>query len=105
MIIKVTDICNQVYAQEQAPKQFTTSLINPLPKKGDLTLMSNYRVISLMSVTAKVYNKAILHRIRRAVDNKLRQNQGGFRRGRSCTEQVHILRRVIEAALDKNLIL
>lgn len=50
----ICNICNDVYDQEKAPEQFTTNLIVPLPKRGDLTLMNNYRGISLMSVAAKV---------------------------------------------------
>jgi hypothetical protein len=97
------DICNDIYNQEIAPKQLTTNIIVALAKKGDLTLMSNYRGISLMSMAAKVYNKIILNRIRDPIDKVLRPNQAGFRRGRSCTDQVHIIRRLIESAIDKNL--
>jgi sorting nexin-29 len=80
-----------------------TNLIVPLPKKGDLTQMSNYRGISLMSIAAKIYNKVLLYRIRDPIEQILRRNQAGFRQGRGCTEQVHILRRLIEGAIDKNL--
>ena len=103
ILIRLCEICNDVYSQEKAPKQFTTSLIVPLPKKGDLTLMKNYRGISLTSMAAKVYNKILLNRIREPIDEILRKNQAGFRRGRSCTDQVHIIRRLIESANDKNL--
>ena len=54
-----------------------------------------------MSMAAKVYNKILLNRIRGPIDNILRANQAGFRRGRSCTDQVHII--LIESAKDKNL--
>lgn len=56
-----------------------------------------------MSIAAKVYNKVLLNRIRKPVDDIMRKNQAGFRRGRGCTEQVHILRRIIEGTIDKNL--
>ena len=59
--------------------------------------MINYRVITLMSIAAKVYNKVLLTRIRDHVDPLLRNNQAGFRPGRSCSQQIHILRRIIEA--------
>ena len=56
-----------------------------------------------MSVAAKVYNKVLLYRIRDPIDAILRRNQAGFRKGRGCTEQVHVLRRIIEGAIDKNI--
>ena len=34
-----------------------------MPKKGDLSLPSNYRGISLTSFAAKIYNKLILNRL------------------------------------------
>ena len=50
-----------------------------------------------MSIAAKVYNKILLMRIRDHVDPMLRKNQAGFRPGRSCSQQIHILRRIMEA--------
>ncbi|XP_068739527.1 uncharacterized protein [Montipora capricornis] len=35
------------------PKQWVKNVISPLPKKGDLSLMTNYRGITLMSIAAK----------------------------------------------------
>ena len=72
-------------------------------KKGNLQLKTNYRGISLMSIAAKVYNKAILNRILLIVDQILRRNQAGFRKGRSCTQQIHIIRRLIEGAIARKL--
>ena len=56
-----------------------------------------------MSICAKVYNKLLLNRIHATIDRKLRKNQAGFRPGRSCTQQVHILRRIIEGFQIKKL--
>ena len=91
-------ICQQVYEDGHAPSQCTTSLIIPLPKKGNLQLMTNYRGISLMSIAAKVYNRILLNRIREPIDKLLRKSQAGFRTGRSCVQQIHILRRIMDGA-------
>jgi hypothetical protein len=97
----MTDIvhtfCVEVFTTHTPPEQWTTNVIVPLPKKGDLSLMTNYRGITLMSIAAKVYNKVLLMRIRDHVDPILRKTKAGFRPGRSCTQQIHILRRIIEA--------
>ena len=65
--------------------------------------MTNYRGISLLSIAAKAYNKILLNRIRDEVDPILRKNQAGFRPGRSCDQQIHILRRVLEGFRDYQL--
>ena len=103
IVDQLTIICQLVYNEEKAPSQWTSSLIIPLPKKGNLKLMTNYRGISLMSIAAKVYNRVLLNRIRDPVDFKLRKNQAGFRTDRSCGQQIHILRRIKEGTTGKNI--
>ena len=66
------------------PKQWSILNIISIPKKGDISLGSNYRGISLTSLVAKTYNRMILNRIR----PHLRKNQNGFRSGRTRTSQI-----------------
>jgi len=58
-----------------------------------------------MSVTVKVYNRMKLDRIYGPVNQIFRPNQAGFRSGMSCLQQIHALRRIMEGARDKNLLL
>ena len=64
--------------------------IIPIPKKPSKS-KSNFRGISLISIVAKVFYRVILNRIYDEVSPRLRSFQAGFRRGKSCTEQLHIL--------------
>ena len=45
------------------PETWTTSLIIPISKKGDLKKCSNYRTISLISHTSKIILRIILNRL------------------------------------------
>ena len=74
----------------------------PVPKKGDLTLVTNYRGISLLPIAAKIYNKLLLNRLLPKVDPLLRNNQNGFRAGRSTLSQILALRRIIEEITNCN---
>ena len=58
--------------------------------------MSNVRGISLMSIAAKVFNHVTLNRIYHEISSRLRPFQAGFRRGKSCIEQIHIIRQILE---------
>ena len=58
-----------------------------IPKKGDTTECTNWRGITLLSVVSKVFTRINLTRIQQAVDRRLRREQAGFCKGRSCTEQ------------------
>ena len=70
-------------------------IIVKLPKKGNLSDCNNWRGITL------------LNRVQNAVDQTLREEQAGFRKGRSCTEQIFALRNIIEQSLEhqKNLVI
>ena len=50
----------------------------------------------------KVFNRILLERMRDAVDVRLRDNQAGFRRNRSCTDQIATLRIIVEQLLEWN---
>jgi len=55
---------------------------------GNQTNRVNRRDIVLVSVPEKVYSRTLLWRI----DKLLREEEVGFRSGRSCTDQIFILR-------------
>ena len=90
------DLCNHTFSNLSPPKIWHKSQIIPMPKKGDLSIATNYRGISLMPIAAKIYNKLILNRLVPFIEPLLRNNQNGFRRGRSTLSQILCLRRIIE---------
>ena len=53
-------------------------------------------------VPGKVLNRIILERVREAVDPKLRDQQAGFRRNRSCADQITSLRIIVEQSIEWN---
>ena len=69
--------------------------------KGDMYECSNFRGISLLSVVGKVYGRVLINRIRDKTENVIAEVQGGFRRGRGCTDQVFIVRQICEKYLGK----
>ena len=60
-----------------------------LPKKGDFSNCTNYREITLLDASGKVFNRALLNRMKDEVDTKFRDQQAGFR---SCVDQIATLR-------------
>lgn len=73
-----------------------------MPKKCDLSLVTNYRGICPMLISEKFYNKIILNHLVPFVETLLRNNQNGFRRGRSTLSQILCLRRLIEESKSSN---
>ena len=91
---------NDIWEKEDIPNDWREGYIVKIPKKGDLSQCSNYRGISLLSVPGKIFNRVILNRLKNAVDPRLRDNQAGFRRNRSCTDQIATLRIILEQSLE-----
>ena len=94
--------CHAVYNQNTIDG-WMKGCILPLPKKGDLGLVKNYRGTTLTSIAAKIYNALLRNRIEPKIDNILRKNQNGFRRNRSTTSQILMIRRILEDVRAKNL--
>ncbi len=81
---------------------WTEGTLIKLQKKGDLRNCSNYRGIMLLSVPGKVLNRIILERMKMTVDIQLRDEQAGFRKNRSCSDQITTLRIIVEQSLEWN---
>ena len=96
------EILQKIWNSEEIPDDWNTGIIIKLPKKGDLGNCNNWRGITLLSLTSKVFNRIILQRIKAAVDGKLRQEQAGFRAGRSCVDHIFTLRQILEQSQEWN---
>ena len=91
-----------IWIEEVVPNDWKLGDLIKISKKGDLRNCDNYRGISLLSVPGKVLNRVVLERLRVAVDPNLRENQAGFRKGRSRTDQIATLRIIIEQSIEWN---
>ncbi len=50
----------------------------------------------MLSVPGKVYRKVITERVQRPTEEKISEEQGGFRKGRECVDQIFSFRMVLE---------
>ena len=84
----------------QMTDQKGSGIIITVPKKGDSSHCSNNRGITLRS---KLFQIIILQRLQNGLKDLLRENQCGFRRNRSCIDQIYSLRCIIHNCIDYNL--
>jgi exonuclease III len=96
----LTALCQKIWEEKKWPKEWTQSLVIPLPKKGNLKLCQNYRTISLISHPSKVMLRIILNRLKSKAEELLAEEQAGFRAGRSTVEQIFNCRVIIEKHLQ-----
>ena len=66
-------------------------------------LCSNYRLITLLNVTYKIFTILIYNRLARIVENKLEDCQMGFRANRSTIDNLFIVRQIIEKCHEFNI--
>ncbi|RUS68624.1 hypothetical protein EGW08_023614 [Elysia chlorotica] len=79
---------------------WTEGTIVKIPKKGAHSDCNNWRAINLLSIPSKILSKIIIQRISEAVDQQLRNEQAGFRKGRGCCDQIFTLRNIIEQCTE-----
>ena len=97
---KLHNLLNLIWEAEVCPEEWKYGTIIKLPKKGNLADCGNWRGITLLSVPGKVMAMILLDRIYEALDGKIREGQAGFRVGRSCADQIFVLRNIIEQSVE-----
>ena len=89
-----------IWLTGKVPDDWKRGIIIKIPKKGTLTDCNNWRGITLLSVPGKILGKIIYNRVCAAVDDHLRKEQAGFRKGRGCVDHIFALRNIIEQCAE-----
>jgi hypothetical protein len=96
-------IC-QIWEEESFPEDWTQGLfVNIYKNKGNKNDPANYRPICLLCHAYKVFAIIILERIRHTADARIKEGQEGFRNGRGCRDNLHVLRAAINYALKNSI--
>ena len=84
------ELMNNIWTTKCVPKQWCSSAVVSILKKGDVTVMDNYRGISIMGALIKLLMTVVTQRLQDVCQtNKLiRRWQGGFMPGEECPLQV-----------------
>jgi len=90
---ELTHLFNRLWHAEDVPEEWRQGIIIPLPC---LSGCNNWRGITILSVPGKAFCSIILNRLKTELDQRLREEQAGFRSGRSCAEQILTLRNITD---------
>ena len=101
----LTYIVNKSISAGVFPERLKFSIIKPLFKKGDRTIPSNYRPISLLTAFSKVIEKALYNRLidHLNTNNLIHPQQFGFRRNLSTENAIFNLTHDVSKALNNKL--
>lgn len=90
------NLFKNIWEEEELPLDWKEGYLIKLPNKGDLSNCANYRGITLLAVPGQVFYRFILNVMKNEVDTQLRDQQDGFRKDRSCVDQIATLRFIME---------
>src|SRR5690606_745028 len=86
------------------PQSWTSSVIKPVPKKGDLSLIQNYRPISLSNTLRRLFERLMLPRLNSYIE-PLHRSQNGFRSRRGCLDAAASLNEfIVQNKKETNLV-
>ena len=84
------------------PEVWKKALVVPIPKKGNLTKVQNYRPISLLPLPGKILEKIVHHHLESHLENGsfLANEQHGFRKSHSTVHAIAQLTNHVSKKLD-----
>ena len=96
----LTRVFQVAWKTDEVPKQWQTSVLIPIHKKRDKKKCTNYRGISLLSLSGKVYAKCLEKRYHETVKSQLQDAQCRFHSGRSTMDQIFAFQQVFEKSWE-----
>ena len=84
--IPLLHLFNQVLTTGKVPARWKTAHVVPVKKKGDASLVENYRPISLLCLESKIFERILYERLLIEVGSSIPKVQYGFRRNHSCVQ-------------------
>ena len=90
----------QILETQQCSQDWKSSVLIPIPKKGNPKECSNYCTIALILHASKVMLKILQARLQKHVNHELPDVQAGFRKGRGTRDQIANICWIIEKARE-----
>ena len=102
---QITYLFNLSVRTSQFPDAWKKALVIPIPKSGNLSLVQNFRPISLLPIPGKLLEKLIHKQLSNHLDNisYLTEYQHGFRKNHSTIHSVGQLTNYIYEKMDRKL--
>ena len=100
----VVKIFNVLLKTGQFPNSWTEGIIIPIHKQGNSADPNNYRGITLSSCLGKLFCHVLNERISNFLEDKsfIGREQAGFRKNHRTSDQIFILKTIIDKYIHKN---
>ena len=99
---QMTFISNLSVKTQTFPESWKKALVIPIPKKGDLSSVTNFRPISLLPQPGKVLEKLVHNSLTQFIEENmlLSHSQHGFRKNKSTLDALYQLTSTINTNMD-----
>ena len=96
-------LASLVYKTGTLPETMTQSIITLVPKKGDLSVLQNWRPISLLNVDFKIISKALATKLSTVMGHIISPDQTCCIPGRDISDNVMAMRDLVSFITEKDL--
>lgn len=93
---RIYELVINIWNKEQQPEEFNVGVLCPIHKKGSRKKSNNYRGIALLPTAYKILSYVLLKRLELYAEGILGDYQCGFRQNRSTTDQLFLLKQLME---------
>lgn len=101
LIAPLTEIFNQILHLGHVPRAWKMSYLVPIPKKGDVKHIGNYRGIALQSVIPKIFDKLLTATLYGHMSDLIPPEQHGFMKGKSTITNLMEITHFIQLAIKE----
>ena len=99
---KLTSVCNHAFHAGHLSITQRRGIITLIFKKGDRSLLKNWRPITLLTTDYKILTKALANRLQRVLPSIIHTDQTASVRGRTINDNTRLLHDVISYANERN---
>ena len=93
----------KIWKQEKIPWEWSEGILWPVYKKGDRKQCNNYRGISLLNITYKIFTILLYNRLSKIIEPEIGNYQMGFRPNRSTIDNIFIVWQIYEKCHEYNI--
>lgn len=96
------DMIFSTYLKNALAKGCQRAVLTSLPKKGDLTLLKNWRPVAILCSEYKILSKCLANRLNEVLDGIIHKDQSYCIKDRSILDNLHLVRDTFDFAFNNN---